>query len=139
MDVYVDTSAFLAVLNQDDDLHPIAKSQWWKLLETEARLVVNSFVLIESCALIQKRLGVEALKTFIRDIQPLLYIDWVDEITFPPSTHILFNTNNQNLSLVDCSSFITMTRLKISTVFTFDAHFTQQGYESFHAGNGESE
>lgn len=130
-DIYLDTSAFLAVLNQNDDYHPIASSAWSQLLDSETRLVINSFVLIESCALIQKRLGIDALKAFMRHIQPVLFIDWIDEDSFHPSVYILLNNNDRDLSLVDCSSFLTMTRLHISTAFTFDSHFARQGFEVF--------
>jgi len=130
-DVYIDTSAFLAVLNQNDDYHPIARSAWSQLLDSDVRLVINSFVLIESCALIQKRLGIDALKAFMRHFQPVLFIDWIDEGSFHPSVYILLNQNERDLSLVDCSSFLTMTRLHISTVFTFNSHFARQGFEVF--------
>ena len=130
-DVYVDTSAFLAVLNRNDDYHIIAQSAWAKLLDSKAELVINSFVLVESCALIQNRLGINALKTFIRKIQPILLIDWLEEDSFNASIYFLFEMNAQGLSIVDCSSFYTMTRLNISTAFTFDSHFLRQGFEIF--------
>ena len=131
IDVYIDTSAFLAVLNRNDDFHFKAKSAWTKLLDSNAKLVINSFVLMESCVLIQNRLGINALKTFIRHIQPILFIDWIEENSFHTSIYFLSEMNERSLSLVDCSSFYTMTRLHISTVFTFDSYFLRQGFEIY--------
>ncbi len=34
----------------------------------------------------------------------------------------------RQLSLVDCASFDAMRRLGITTVFTFDKHFAEQGF-----------
>ena len=37
--------------------------------------------------------------------------------------------NRRKLSLVDCSAFETMLRLSIQAVFTFDKHFSEQGFD----------
>lgn len=53
MSVFVDTSAFLAVLDADDQEHPRAKSVWERLLSDEERLICSSHVLVETFALVQ--------------------------------------------------------------------------------------
>lgn len=40
----------------------------------------------------------------------------------------VLTANRRQLSLVDCSAFETMRRLDIETVFTFDEHFREQGF-----------
>jgi predicted nucleic acid-binding protein len=55
MNIYVDTSAFLAVLNADDRYHVVAKSTWEKLLLDGAQLYLNNYVLVETFALLQSR------------------------------------------------------------------------------------
>ena len=120
-DVYIDTSAFLAVLNAGDEDHTKAASIWYNLLDTQACLVTNSFVLVETYALIQNRLGLDAVRTFSRDILPLL--------TVKQSLTSFLSSSRRDLSMVDCSSFTTMIQLGIIKVFTFDSHFSEQGFE----------
>lgn len=129
MNVFVDTSAFLAVLNAGDEFHAQALPIWHKLLDGHTKLHTNSFVLVESYALIQNRLGLDAVRTFTKDIYPVLNIHWVEENTFQQSMLSLVSANRKNLSLVDCTSFITMLTAKIDKVFTFDGHFKEQGFE----------
>ena len=45
------------------------------------------------------------------------------------SVQDVFAANRRQLSLVDCSSFETMRRVRIEKVFTFDEHFREQGFE----------
>lgn len=45
MRVYIDTSAFLAVMNASDEFHAQAKEIWYRLLEEKIEFVVNSFLL----------------------------------------------------------------------------------------------
>lgn len=128
MSVYVDTSALLAVLDASDKFHDAASLTWEKLVGEDEALVTNSFVLVEVHALVQSRLGLEAVRTFFRDIYPILSIEWVDEEFYNKSIATLLASNRRNLSLVDCSSFITMIDLGIQEVFAFDPHFAEQGF-----------
>ncbi len=129
MNVYVDTSAFLAVLNVDDRYHRMAKSAWERLLSEEAQLYLNNYVLVETFFLLQNRFGLEAVRLFQRDILPVVEIAWVDEAVHNPAVSALLAANRRSLSLVDCTSFETMRQLGLSTAFTLDNHFKEQGFE----------
>ncbi len=76
---YMDTSAFMAVLNFDDQHHNSARNAWIKLLESDSILICSSYVLVETYALLKNRLGIEAVQAFQRDIAPLLDVVWVKE------------------------------------------------------------
>lgn len=52
MKVYVDTSAFLAILNADDEFHSKAAMIWHDLLTDATGFITNSFVLVEINAFI---------------------------------------------------------------------------------------
>lgn len=129
MKIFVDTSAFLAVLNADDDFHQQAAAVWLDLLTGEARLITNSFVLAEAYALIQNRLGLDAIRTLAKEILPLFEVKWVDGELYQQAVTLLLAANRQQLSLVDCSSFVTMHQNNIDLAFTFDRHFSEQGFE----------
>ena len=127
--VYVDTSAFLAVLNQDDRFHPQAKKVWFRLLEDRARLYTNSLVLLETMALLQNRSGMEAVRAFFHGLYPLLEVQWLDAELFSLAASLLLTANRRELSLVDCSSFLSMQRSRLFKVFAFDPHFAEEGFE----------
>lgn len=130
MNVYIDTSAFLAVLNAGDEYHAQALPIWNMLLDDDQiKMHTNSFVLVESYALIQNRLGFDAVKTFYKDMNPVLVIHWVEKHIFEKSILPLLSANRKKISLVDCTSFITMLTVNINKVFTFDRHFKEQGFE----------
>ncbi len=127
--IFVDTSAFLAILITDDSNHQRALSCWRDLLERDEVLLTNNYVLIESIAIIQKRIGLSRARDFQEKMLPFLTIEWIEKNQHEASIRFVFAANRRQLSLVDCSSFETMRRLKIEKVFTFDAHFIEQGFE----------
>ena len=129
--VYIDTSALYAVLDADDENHESAKRLWTDLLTQEARLVCSNYVLVETFALVQHRLGIEAVRTLQEDILPTLHVEWVDELSHRAAVTALLTAGRRRLSLVDCTSFEVMRQLGIRTAFAFDAHFAEQGF-----GNG---
>ena len=125
---YVDTSAFLAILDADDKNHIRAKAQWTKLILAQATLVCSDYVLVETLALIQHRLGLAAVRVFHEDIFPLLTIEWVDESTYRAGITAVLTAARRKLSLVDCISFEVMRRLGLQSAFAFDKHFEEQGF-----------
>ncbi len=129
MTVYVDTSALYAVMDSDDSGHMAAKDKWFTLLQSADDMVCNSYVLVETYALVQHRLGVEASRSLHEDVFPALHVDWIDEATHREAMSAMLVAGRKDLSLVDCSSFITMRRLGLKRVFTLDAHFGEQGFE----------
>lgn len=129
MSVYVDTSAFLAVLNADDRFHTLARRRWQKLIEDGQSLICNNYVLVETIAVIQNRLGMDAVTVFENDVRPILVILWVDEDLHQRAMGALLAARRRRLSLVDCASFESMRKVGIRQAFAFDQHFEEQGFE----------
>lgn len=128
MRVFVDTSAFLPLLNRSDEDHEAASLIWARLRSERASLSCTNYVLLESFALLQNRLGMEAVKGLQEKIVPLLQVEWIDLSLHQSGIAALLLANLRRLSLVDCTSFIMMRRLGIDTVFAFDQHFAEQGF-----------
>jgi predicted nucleic acid-binding protein len=133
---FVDTSAFYAVLDADDDMHQAARGEWERLMEGRAALHTTSYVLVETAALLQSRLGVDGLRLFTADVLPVLTIFWVDEGAHRSAYHALLVSGRRHLSLVDCASFEVMHRLGIENAFCFDPHFIEQGFAVLPASPG---
>ncbi len=128
MSVYVDTSALYAAIDADDTNHHAARSTWVELLEGYTPLVCSSYVLLETCALIQRRLGIGAVRSFHTAVYPMLQVEWVDQRLHETAVTAVVTANRRDLSLVDCVSFEVMRILGIDTAFSFDSHFGEQGF-----------
>ncbi len=128
MTIFVDTSAFYALLDGDDYHHAAATGEWEQLLTSNAVLVTNAFVLGEAMALLQHRIGLDAVQAFLEDIYPLFRIEWVDGTDFEAGAAGVLSAQRRDLSLVDCVSFFLMRRLGIRHAFAFDQHFNEQGF-----------
>jgi predicted nucleic acid-binding protein len=126
--IFVDTSAFLAILSTGDINHQGASLCWRNLIEEDQTLFTNNYVIVESIALIQKRLGLEKVRDFQTKILALLQIEWVDEAQNITAIETVLQAHRRKLSLIDCSAFQTMNSRGINTVFTFDDHFREQGF-----------
>lgn len=129
MSVFVDTSALLAVLDADDRFHPSARAVWYELLDGEFGLVTTNYVVVETFALVGRRLDMAAVRTLDEDVLPVVAIEWTGEAEHRAAVTALLTAGRRDLSLVDCVSFAAMRRLDIRQAFAFDADFEDQGFE----------
>ncbi len=128
MTVFVDTSAFFAILDRDDSNHAAARKVWSELLHDPAELLTNNYVLLETAALLQHRLGLAALRHFHEDVVPLFEVDWIAAEKHRAGMEAVLAASRKKLSLVDCVSFQTMRQHGVRTAFCFDPHFREQGF-----------
>jgi len=129
MRAFIDTSGFYALLDRDDESHRRARNAWTGLLKNGNTLITNNYVLVEAFALIQHRLGIDAVRGFQNDILPLVNIEFVDAELHRSGVSALLSASRRNLSLVDCISFEMMRTLEIRTAFALDPHFKEQGFD----------
>jgi len=129
MNIFIDTSALLAVLDGDDANHAAAKSKWGKALGDGDALVCHNYILVETSALVLRKLGIEAVRVLERDIVPVLGVVWVSREVHDASVSAHLAAARRSLSLVDCVSFEIMRRTGIDKAFAFDRHFQEYGYK----------
>ena len=134
MKAFVDTSAFLAVLDRDDQAHEQASVIWTQLIEQHIELLTTNYVLVETNALIQQRLGMQILHIFEEQVVSILNTTWIDKEIHKAGLTTLRAANRRGLSLVDCVSFIVCQQLQVKAVFAFDNHFWEQGFKVLIAG-----
>jgi len=126
---FVDTSAFIALLNADDHHHARAKARWQELLSGDASLITSNYVILETFTLAQHRLGLQAAKDFNDAMIPVVDTVWItDEIHSIAAASIIIS-GKRNLSLVDCTSFEILRRLGLEHAFAYDRHFRDQGFK----------
>ena len=128
MTIFVDTAALYAFLDADDANHAECEREWRRLLEHGEQLVTSNYVLVEACALVQHRLGVQAVRDLQEVMLPALQVLWVDEQAHREAVSALLTAGRRELSLVDCASFGLMRKWGITSAFTLDRHFDEQGF-----------
>lgn len=127
---FVDTSALYALLDRDDACHGRAAKIWNRLLQDSRPLKCSNYVLIETVALVQRRLGMEALRALAEDLIPVLEVIWVQPDQHQTALEEVFRQGRRNLSLVDCTSFVLMKDAEIKHAFCFDRHFEEEGFDT---------
>lgn len=130
MSVFVDTSALLALLDHDDEHHRSAVSGWATLADEEATLVTSNYVVLETIAVSQHRLGLDAVRALVRDVLPFIDVVFIDEPVQGAALSALLAAGRRRLSLVDCVSFEVMRGRQVRRAFAFGPHFAEQGFEN---------
>lgn len=126
--VLLDTSGLFALLNPDDDHHKKSLEINNSLITRQVTLIFPNFLLAESHAIINKRLGPRPAREFLnaalRDFQ-------IERITVEDewAAHAMLQTTSRrrNLSYFDAVAIALAERLGIEEVFSFDSHFRLMG------------
>jgi predicted nucleic acid-binding protein len=128
--VFVDTSAFGALLNGADADHRAALAIANNLARERRRLITTNFVVAETHALLLSRGGRDlALQSLYRIDQGVEHTVRVSEEDERRARWIIERYRDKDFSLVDALSFAVMERLGIDHAFTFDRHFAQYGFQ----------
>jgi predicted nucleic acid-binding protein len=127
--IFVDTSAFLAVLDSSDHNHSTALQRLQYLVANHIPMMTSNYVVVETCALLQRRIGLSALRVFREEVLPAVDVKWVSERQHEIGLVSLVRSDRRKLSLVDCVSFEMMRDSDLRSAFAFDKHFSGEGFE----------
>ena len=127
--IYVDTSAFYALLDRSDRHHKQASVLWPTLLDDNVTLITSNYVVSETVGLLQNRIGFQAAKLWYRDILGVLDVWWVDAEAHERAYELWLNLGNRHLSFIDSVSFVTMHYHQIEKAFCFKPSFLNHGFE----------
>jgi uncharacterized protein len=126
--VFVDTSAIYAFLASDDVGHSAAVAAWKRFMDETTPLFTSNYVVVESCALLQKRLGMGAVRSLLDALLPAIEVQWVTKEAHELAMTAMMAARRRKLSLVDCTSFVMMHATGCGEAFAFDKHFTEEGF-----------
>ena len=130
--LFADSGYWIALIYEDDDLHPIAQSFAKDLQGT--RIVTTQMALVEVFnhgsrqGLHERRLTFELAHRLAED----------DDVEIVPQTAEQFQAAaeryaarpDQSWSLTDCASFLEMERRGISEALAYDSDFSQAGFSA---------
>jgi predicted nucleic acid-binding protein len=129
--IFLDTGYLLALEISNDQHHKVALKHWQGLVKSLPPLVTTTFVFDETVTFFNTRgyhaRAVEAGNNLLNS--PSVHLVHVDRYLFQEGWTELQKHKDKDYSLTDCISFIVMRNSGISTVLTFDRHFTQTGFK----------
>lgn len=128
MTVFVDTSALYGGLAADDARHAAAAGTWADLLESRTPLRTHTYVLVETVALVQRRLGLAAVADLHYQLLPQMSVRPVDAGLHSTAMTALLAADRRSVSLVDWVSFVMMREESLEEAFAFDADFAAEGF-----------
>lgn len=128
MAIFVDTSAWIALLSARDQNHAAASAVFRK---ERANLATSNLVLLETSILLTRRVGFPAAKRFQAESSsdPILCVIFVDEILWEDGWKEFDRFGPSGASPVDAMSFACMRDGNIKTAFSFDEDFRRAGFE----------
>jgi uncharacterized protein len=128
--IFLDTSAIYAWADTADPNHHTAVRRLQAILESAEALLTHNYVLVESVALLQARLGLAAATKLAKDSTAFV-IDWIDDELHASGIRELARSRKRHVSLVDHISFLVMRRRQVATAFAFDPDFASAGFRLF--------
>ena len=127
--IFLDTSAVVALADSRDEHHTKAVAALEGLMSAGDTLLTHNYVLVESAALLQSRLGLDSALAFLSDAENFT-VHWVTPTDHADAIILLIERNRRGLSLVDCMSFVVMKKYGVGTAFAYDSDFQAEGFEA---------
>jgi predicted nucleic acid-binding protein len=129
VNVFVDTSAVVALISRADRHHGEAVAVWNELLAQHARLITTDLVIAETVVVVRVRGGFDlSVRAGERLLGEPFEVEWVERALMDDAWRLYRKYRDHRLSLCDCVSFATMRRRRVDTAFAFDDDFTAVGF-----------
>lgn len=129
--IFVDTSAWLALADAKDRVHPRAVGFQRRLMEGEyGKMVTTNYVVAETVTITRRRLGVGPAIAFANEVRGggEIQVFWIEPVHHHEAVDLMAAHEDKNWSLTDCTSFVVMRALGMRDAFAFDQDFVQAGF-----------
>jgi len=131
MKIFIDTGAFIALTDVDDENHKAAKAFYKNATEKGTKFVTTNFVVCETMNYLRSRVSHSVSVIFRENLKKSGLIETINitPIIEDGAFNIFKQYVDKDFSFTDCTSFSIMKFLKINKAFSFDKHFEQ--YNNF--------
>ena len=130
-DVFVDTSAFVALRNRSEREHLDARRTLQDLVAQRVSLFTSTSVFSETYTALLTRVGRQEAIGWGRQMRvgTVIRIIHIDDALAEEAWRLLEEYADKLWSHVDATSFALMAREGSTTAFAFDHHFVQRGLQ----------
>jgi predicted nucleic acid-binding protein len=125
--IFIDTSALYALVSRNDRFHEKAKNIYMNLIDEGRVLYTSAYVLVETIALIHSRLGFEVVRKFMKGIENIIEVIYIDEKLHKEIWRLLEDKEGQ-ISFVDCSTVLLVKQMD-TELFAFDEDLKREGFK----------
>ena len=108
-----------------------ALSAFTRLLNDRSTLLTHNYVIIETAALLHRRLGWEVAQRFLVDAMRFT-VRWLDEVLHRRAVE-RWQAGQGRVSLVDAVSFLVMREAEAGDALAFDEDFQREGFRTYRA------
>jgi len=131
-EVFVDTVAWLALLNASDTLHEPAQQVMEQLSAQQTQLTTTEFILLEVAdALCLPSMRGQTIR-FVEGLRnsPVVNIIPASQSLLAAGWALYGQRHDKSWGLTDCISFAVMQERHLTQAFTSDHHFAQAGFSN---------
>ncbi len=135
-ELFVDTEAWLAILDPRDKYHQVAVAFYQEALARYTRLLITNLIVAETYVSVLKAAGCQKAVSFLGLVERSSRIQciWSNQELEAQARDILRRYDDQDFSYTDAVSFALMQRMKLTQAFAFDHHFSTMGFVRLPAG-----
>lgn len=125
--VFVDASAWVAILNGKDRYHDEAVRIYRRLLQSLTPLITSTWTAYEALTIVKTRLGYTQAERLWEIIQRPSVVDLVkiDEHVEAEALELFWEYKDKDWGVVDCSSLVVMEETGCRQAFAYDRHFVE--------------
>jgi len=127
MKIFIDTGAFIALTDADDENHKAAVTFYRSSREKGSRFITTNFVVCETMNYLSSRVSHHIAVLFRENLRKSGLIETITvTLSVEEEAYTIFKRySDKDFSFTDCTSFAVMRSLRLKNAFAFDKHFEQ--------------
>lgn len=131
-DIFVDSSAWIALADKDDSHHKEAAAAYPSILRNFKNLVTSNLVIAETYVVLLNEMGHKEATEFLGLVKasPRILKTYSNESVEADAERVLAKYFDQSFSFTDAVSFAIMKQQNIKKAFSFDKHFIIAGFDN---------
>ena len=135
-ELFVDTGAWLAILDPRDKYHQVAVAFYQEALVHYPRLLLTNLVVAETYINVLRNAGYHKALSFLDLIEQSSSVQciWSSQELETRARDILRRYDDQGFSYTDAVSFALMQQRELTEAFAFDHHFSAVGFVQLPTG-----